>query len=373
MLNFASLAWLHWNPAREAFTIPYFDLSVAWYGILFATGFILGYFILLPMIKRHIWLGNRLYERDIESWIIFTHRIKEQPAYTQLLTSNTRKELQALPKGGMPSVDLQKSILNELNQAIQNDNSDVTRKSIEKDFPDSINSARALSLAFADKLTWFVVIGTIVGARLGHVLFYDLDVYVANPLEIFMLRKGGLASHGGAIGVIIALALFMYFNRKKYPDISFICLIDILVVPTACTVFFIRLGNFFNQEILGRETTLPWGVIFEHPLDGSLPVPRHPVQLYEGFIYLATFFFLYALWRWRGPSLKVGTLSGLFFILVFGSRFFVEFLKELQGSIIDETFLQMGQYLSLPFVALGFFLLFAPARWLTRKPILEVR
>jgi phosphatidylglycerol---prolipoprotein diacylglyceryl transferase len=265
------LAWFYWDPPREAFTIPYFDIAVVWYGILFAMGFIAGYYILLPILRR--------------------------------------------------------------------------------EFQDN-----KLATLFAERITWFVVLGTIIGARLGHVFFYEWDYYKANPLEILMIRKGGLASHGGTIGIMIALVLFLYIYRKTFPQMTFIKLMDLLAIPTSVTICFIRIGNFFNQEILGTPTDKPWAVIFGHPSDGTLPVPRHPVQLYEALAYLCTFFILFALWKMKGDRLKPGVIVGIFFILVFGSRFFLEFLKEPQ-SPIDSMGLQMGQYLSIPFVLLGIGLL----------------
>lgn len=279
-LTQTSLAWLYWDPPKEAFTIPYFNIAVAWYGILFAAGFIAGYFILIPMLRRQF--------ND--------------------------------PEG-------------------------------------------TLSSSFADRITWFIVLGTVIGARLGHVFFYDWPYYSHNLLEIFMIRKGGLASHGGTLGVIAGLILFLRWNKHRYPPLSFVQLMDLLVVPTAMAVTFIRIANFFNQEILGNETAVPWAVIFGHAADGTAPAPRHPVQLYEAAAYLATFIILYALWRVKGNKLKPGILSGLFFIFVFGSRFFLEFFKTQQTSWLDDSEFQMGQLLSLPFVALGIVLLCLPRKW----------
>lgn len=361
-ITLACLAAFYWNPPREAFTIPYFDIAVAWYGILFAGGFVVGYFIFVPMVQRLIWQNKRLYLRDIDNWSLFTEQFRNQSHFVALLPHKGRKELNSLPKLNEPSTELKQEILDAINNALKDPSSEITRKSLENSFTGSIATARSLSVLFTDRLVWFVVFGTVIGARLGHVFFYEWPYYAAHPIEILMIRKGGLASHGGTLGVIIGLILFTWWNRKKFPDISLLTLIDTLVVPTAFAVFCIRLGNFFNQEILGLPTSMPWGVIFGDAADGSAPVARHPVQLYEGLIYLGTFVLLYALWKWRGPALKPGTLSGIFFILVFGSRFFIEFLKELQGSVIDESFLQMGQYLSIPFVILGIVLLALPRK-----------
>lgn len=208
-----------------------------------------------------------------------------------------------------------------------------------------------------DQLTWFVVGGTIIGARLGHVFFYDWERYRESPWLILNTREGGLASHGGTIGVIIALGLFYYFRFKKETHLSFLELLDHVVVPAALIAFFIRLGNFFNQEILGTPTDLPWAITFGSPADLSFPIPRHPAQAYEGIAYLLTFFLLMALWHYTQIKRKKGFLTGLFFLLVFGFRFFIEFVKEYQHSIFDQSLLQAGQTLSLPFIILGIFLM----------------
>lgn len=208
-----------------------------------------------------------------------------------------------------------------------------------------------------DQLTWFVIGGTIIGARLGHVFFYDWDRYKNNLLQILNTREGGLASHGGTIGVLIALGIFYFFIFKKKTGLSFLQLLDHIVLPTALVAFFIRVGNFFNQEILGTPSNLPWAVQFGSPADGSVPIPRHPAQLYEGLAYLITFVILTYLWHKTDLKKKSGLFTGLFFVLVFGSRFVIEFVKEHQHSILDQSFLQAGQTLSLPFIFLGIFLM----------------
>lgn len=213
-----------------------------------------------------------------------------------------------------------------------------------------------LALYLVDRLTWFVVAGTIIGARLGHVFFYDWPRYQHHLGDIFKVWEGGLASHGGAVGVLLALFLYQRMIRKNFPEFTYIALLDILVVPTAFVACCIRIGNFFNQEILGTPTTVPWAVIFGNPADGSPLEPRHPVQLYEAGVYLFTFFLLGYLWKYKSEKLRPGMLSGLFFILVFVSRFFLEFLKAPQSLMIDESFMQTGQYLSIPCIIFGIWL-----------------
>lgn len=216
---------------------------------------------------------------------------------------------------------------------------------------------KALAQKIVDHLTWFVVLGTIIGARLGHVLFYDWERYKHNLLLIFNTREGGLASHGGTIGVLLAISIYYFFFFRKQTKLSLLALLDMVVVPTALVGFFIRLGNFFNQEILGNQTTLPWGIIFGHPADGGPLVPRHPAMLYEAFAYLMIFFLLLYLWYRTSVKLWQGFLTGLFFLLVFGSRFLLEFVKTPFESTIDQTVLQAGQWLSVPFIIGGIALL----------------
>lgn len=209
------------------------------------------------------------------------------------------------------------------------------------------------SQPLVDQLTWFVIGGTIIGARLGHVLFYDWPRYQANPWLILNTREGGLASHGGTVGIIIAVALFHIFIFRKKTSLSFLQLLDMMTIPAAMAAFFIRLGNFFNQEIIGTPTNLPWAVIFGSPADHASIVPRHPAQLYEGFAYLAIFGVLSALWHYKKAYLKPGLMLGIFFTLVFGSRFLIEFVKAPLDSVLNQSFLQAGQTLSLPFIILG--------------------
>lgn len=266
-------AWISWDPDPTAFIIPYFDHPVRWYGLLFVTGFILGFLLLLPLVRERL-------------------------------------------KGDQ-----------------------------ERAYP------------FVDGLVWFVVLGTVIGARLGHVFFYDWPRYHNDWPAIFKVWEGGLASHGGTLGILLALYCYSRWRRKDYPELSFLNLCDLMTVPTALGVIFIRLGNFVNQEILGTVTQVPWAIIFVSPIDGSAPLPRHPVQLYEALAYLATFFVLYFTSRREAVKARPGYLTGLFFVLVFGFRFILEFFKTDQGGFIETSSFQAGQLLSLPFIVLGFYLM----------------
>jgi prolipoprotein diacylglyceryl transferase len=218
------------------------------------------------------------------------------------------------------------------------------------------------SLEALDNLTLNVVFGTVIGARLGHCIFYDPYYYfVESPEEIVQVWKGGLASHGGAIGIILAL---LYFTRRN-PGFSFLWVADRLAMPIALGATFVRLGNLFNSEICGKPTNVPWA--FRYPLrDGwcnGVPCtdcgeyPRHPTQLYEAGTYMLVFILLNFLYRKWGSAAPKGRLTGVLLAALFTARFFIEFFKEKQESYQTGLFLNTGQLLSLPLIFLGIYLL----------------
>jgi len=203
-----------------------------------------------------------------------------------------------------------------------------------------------------DPLLYTLLICTIVGARLGHCIFYQPDYYFGSWKgfwEIFMPWKGGLASHGGTIAIILGLIWYVKKYGKKN-DFDFMWLVDHLVIPVSFAACFIRLGNLFNSEIYGGPTDLPWGFIFER---NGETVPCHPTQLYEGGTYLLLGLVLYALYKWRLDKAYRGTFTGIFFIVCFGSRILIEFVKNPQVAFEENMVLNMGQLLSIPFVLLG--------------------
>ena len=189
----------------------------------------------------------------------------------------------------------------------------------------------------------YAFIGIVVGARLGHCLFYDPSYYLANPMKILAVWEGGLASHGGGLGVIIAL----YFFVKKY-KLDFLWLLDRMTMPTIIFAFFVRMGNLMNSEILGRQTDVPWAIIFAR-VDN---IPRHPAQLYEAISYFFIFILLFSIYKFS-KNLRAGFLFGLFLSLVFTARLLIEFVKERQASYGSDFFLNTGQMLSLPFLLIG--------------------
>ncbi len=201
-----------------------------------------------------------------------------------------------------------------------------------------------------DSLLIYTMLGTVLGARLGHVFFYDWAYYSQHPAEILMTWKGGLASHGAAIGIISAMYLWSRFVSKK----SMWWILDRVVITVALAGSFIRMGNFLNSEIIGKATDLPWAVIFQR-VD---LVPRHPSQIYESLAYLVIFLFLYrSYWR-QNKGAYEGYLFGMFLILVFGFRFVVEFSKEIQVAFEAGLPLNMGQLLSIPLVLVGVYFVY---------------
>lgn len=204
-----------------------------------------------------------------------------------------------------------------------------------------------------EQLSIYVILGTVIGARLGHCLFYDPAYYLSNPLEMIKVWEGGLASHGAAIGILTALYLF----SKKKKDQGMLWTLDRLVIVVALGGALIRLGNLFNSEIIGMQTDVPWAFIFTSIDD----IPRHPAQLYESIAYFISFGILYFIYLKKRETLKTGFLFGLFLILIFGFRFFVEFIKEDQSAFEAGMILNMGQILSIPFVLMGLY-------YLVRKP-----
>jgi phosphatidylglycerol---prolipoprotein diacylglyceryl transferase len=210
-----------------------------------------------------------------------------------------------------------------------------------------------------DKLFIYVVVGILLGARLGHCLFYDPSYYFENPLEILLPIKKigdsyqfigfqGLASHGGTIGVLIAIGIYC----KKYKT-NFLWVLDKIAIVAPIVAAFIRFGNFMNSEIYGKPTNGNWGVIFQR----DDLIPRHPTQLYEAFSYLLIFGILMLIYK-KKKEKSNGLILGIALVLIFLARFIIEFFKENQVGFEDGMAINMGQILSIPFVVAGLILIF---------------
>ena len=197
-----------------------------------------------------------------------------------------------------------------------------------------------------DSVFWFGVISTVLGSRLGHCLFYDPGYYLTHPVEILDIRQGGMASHGAAVGLLIGLWLFSRKNKLPY-----IWSLDRISIVVAISGVAVRLGNLMNSEIYGTVTSLPWGFIFVR--DGET-LPKHPTQIYEALCYLVLFVIL--LWMYYKKDLarrRPGVMFGFFLIILFGTRFLIEFIKNPQVDFEQHMVLNMGQLLSIPFIVAG--------------------
>lgn len=245
---------IHWNPSPEILSLG--PLSLRWYGLLFASGFVAAYLLLKKIFNR-----------------------------------------QKIP------------------------------------------------LQVLDRLLMHVAVGTVVGARLGHCLFYDPTYYLSHPLEIFMIWKGGLASHGGALGILIGCWIFS--RKQKY--LNFLETLDHVCLTVPLAGAFIRLGNLMNSEIYGKPTEVPWAFIFEK-VD---LLPRHPAQLYEAIAYFLIFIGIFSFYRRHKYRLPEGAIFGLCISSIFTARFILEFFKEAQAEFENNLVLSMGQLLSIPFVIIG--------------------
>jgi prolipoprotein diacylglyceryl transferase len=199
-----------------------------------------------------------------------------------------------------------------------------------------------------DALTLYIIIGTVLGARIGHCFFYDFGYYSKHPLDILKVYEGGLASHGGAIGILLAMWLYC-----KKTNENWLWLFDRLIVVVPFASFLIRFGNLMNSEIVGKPTDVPWAFVFEQLDD----LPRHPTQLYEAIFYIFLFILFYQLWKRKREAHGQGFMFGLFCILMFGFRFMMEFLKENQEAFENSLPINMGQILSIPFVLIGVFMI----------------
>ncbi|SUJ01620.1 Prolipoprotein diacylglyceryl transferase [Sphingobacterium spiritivorum] len=211
-----------------------------------------------------------------------------------------------------------------------------------------------------DQLSIYIFLGTLIGARLGHCLFYEFDYYKDHIMEIFlpfrwdangnfqMTGFAGLASHGAAVGILTSIYLFA---RKT--KINFMWVADRLVIVVPIAGAFVRLGNFFNSEMIGPPTDLPWGVVFKN-IDN---IPRHPGQLYEALAYVIIFIVMWYLYN-KKSILKPGYLFGIFLVLLFGARFVLEYFKIDQEDFEKNMLFNMGQILSIPFILAGFYLIF---------------
>jgi len=342
---------LHWDPDPTIFFIPYLHWPIRWYGLFFASGFILGFPLFVSLLRRFFFF----HPKYIEEEILCPHQM-----------SAFGKSLHTILKG--LNHQITDGVLRALSAKIKKFVTQshcphpaqvLSRLGLDRELGPRVLGLYRKATMLTDRFVLYMLLGTVIGARLGHLFFYeDPSRYWGNFREIVSTWEGGLASHGAAIGIMIALLIFRYRIRKIAPTLTWMRLLDFVSIPTALCGCFIRIGNFFNQEIVGTPSMLFWAVTFGHPLDGSPAIPRHPVQLYEAAIYLSIFCLLWRLSYLPRIFAVPGRLIGLFLILVFGSRIGIEFFKLEQSDLTLFTNLTMGQILSIPLVFIGIYFCF---------------
>ena len=357
------MGWIIWDPSSVFFMIPYLGLPLTWYGLIFASGFLIGYQIFIYMFCRYLAFSPSLRESDV-NW----KEINKLPFAVEkgnILT--LKKIIDKEPLSQKTLTRWQQRLLRETERKRGSLTCEMLRKRFlwENAVPKFFRPLKDRAVSYAETGVLYVMIATILGARLGHILFYEHPMeYLKNPLSILKTWEGGLASHGAIIAIIISLFLFYRKSKEQYPEFSFLRLVDTASISVMFVAGMIRIGNFFNQEILGVHTLKPWGIIFKHPADGSPPLPRHPAQLYESAFYFGIFFFVFYLWKRFNWTLKPGRICGIAIGGSFLFRFFIEYVKTEQSLIIGNfhTSLLMGQLLSIPLVTIGIILFFAKQR-----------
>lgn len=381
-----SLAYLIWdpNPSMFRFDLPVLNRPILWYGFLFALGFFVGYCVGIYLLRRYFLMKGEFLKEDVLSWpdLVHTLYVGKGEVVKKILVklpTASQKWCSAWKVGREIPEEEKTAIVAAMNKVVHDPApafdvrlSPFSRRlsffaakrgrkeavrflQVEEELKASLSTIKRRATKKAEQLTFYVILGALVGARLGDVLFYQSwKEIIRHPSSIFAVWQGGLASHGGAIGILIAL--WIYAVRHK---IRFWTVVDFTVIPTAIAAVFIRIGNFMNQEILGTPSDLPWAVLFLHPADSGAIVPRHPAQLYEAIFYLCSFAILMLYWQKREPFRFPGKTTGLFLVLIFGFRFVVEWIKVEQSAHLSAgALLTMGQILSIPFIALGLYLFF---------------
>ena len=203
-----------------------------------------------------------------------------------------------------------------------------------------------------DWLTGYFFLAVLVGARLGHCFFYEWDYYKNHLSEIFEVWKGGLASHGAAIAIVIVL--FIYVRQFK---VNLWWLFDRVAIVIPIAAAFVRLGNLMNSELYGHVTSMPWGFVYMRDKAAGL-LPRHPTELYEAISYLAITALLLILYRKKKAVIRPGLFVGLFLTIMFSARFLIEFFKEVQEDFERHMLLDLGQWFSIPFILLGIYFIY---------------
>lgn len=383
--------FIHFNPDPVFFTLPFLDFQMRWYTLWTILGISGSYLVALFVLKDKLLFLEKFSKKNIKDWSYLLSKLGQSEQVLFYFSSTEASKIKKW-KGPDVSDNLKKTILERFKKLTQDPDFYSEEKFIEMKFSlttkmslrnfkkikskenikslnthllkeiftkKSIHSFLALSNNLTRDLVNYIVIFNIIGARLAHVFFYDWSYYQNHLGEILMVWKGGLASHGGVLGTLFGVFLFFHLQlRKIYPKFTLIGFFDLTAVYIGTSLGSIRLGNLFNQEILGKRSDLPWAIVFPRPENGAGIYPRHPVQLYESFSYYFCFLVLLLLWKRNYTKWKEGTYLGIGLIIMCALRFICEFYKESISEVISKSSsILMGQYLSLPFIFVGIIML----------------
>ncbi|RLA64579.1 MAG: prolipoprotein diacylglyceryl transferase [Epsilonproteobacteria bacterium] len=355
---------INWNPDKFIFTIPYLDRPIAYYGLCFFLGFLFSYFLTNHVFYRMAIPLFKFNFNNLKDWPLIIKFFKDHKKDEVVKKVIGRENFSKLKSKIIPD-SLKKSIKVHLNKFIS-DNPERNIPILDQHLKGSPASVYEITKDLVNHVLMLSVVCSLIGSRLFHVFFYDWPYYKNHLLEIPMLHEGGLASHGGIIGIFLAWYLFYRKVKKVIPGFSFWRILDCITITIGLALGMIRIGNFFNQEIIGHATDVPWAVIFGNPAGGLSAVARHPVQLYESLSYFSLCLVMFLIWNKKRDSLKAGSYFAIANILFASARFVMEYFKVKQSqSIANDSFLLMGQYLSIPFIALGVIVLI----YLNRKKI----
>lgn len=347
----------YWNPDKFIFTIPVIDRPIAYYGLCFFLGYLFSYFLTNYVMYRMAIPFFKFNFDNLRDWpkiIQFFRDHKDDSIVKKIIGRENFSKL----KSKEISNSFKVSIKTHLNKFIS-ENPQKNIPILDEHLKGSPASVYEIIKDLVNYVLMLSVVCSLIGSRLFHVFFYDWPYYQNHLLEIPMLHEGGLASHGGILGIFVAWYLFYRKVKKVIPGFSYWRILDCISITIGLALGMIRIGNFFNQEIVGHITKVPWAITFGDPAGGLSVVPRHPVQLYESLSYFAVCLILFLIWKKKGSTLRAGSYFAIGNILFFSARFVMEYFKVKQSqSITDDSFLLMGQYLSLPFILLGILILF---------------
>ncbi len=390
------LNYIYFDPSPIFFTIPGINWPVAWYGLLFAFGVYLTYLGTRKLCREFFLERHQFFEGDIISFerLIMSLRDDKHGKFLESFKSTLSNDLKTYIDSWNCHTEItlgfKEQIVKAFNQFLETGEdpgqidiltvygkaielSPLKKESLKRRFrfemllKGSFVSLKEKAEQICEKIMFHVVWAVTLGARLAHIVFYEnLTTYLANPSRIFKVWEGGLASHGAFLFGVLAVLFFMNRYKKSARPLKCIDMLDAIFLMSFVAFFFIRIGNLINQEILGIETTVSWGVVFGHPADGVFGAIRHPVQIYEAFSYLFVWVVFYKI-RKKYLFITPGFMTFSLCSVGLSLRFFWEFFK-IEQSAHALSYLTMGQILTMPGILIGLYGLIKVYKKSKRRP-----